>query len=50
MYRVDALKDIKADIKATLKQSDLVTMDTLKNLPLKTKIIGVVVKLIAPLL
>lgn len=50
MYRVDALKDIKADFKATLKQSDLVTMDTLKNLPLKTKIIGVVVKLIAPLL
>ncbi|MCB5135629.1 cardiolipin synthase, partial [Streptococcus mutans] len=50
MYQTDCLVDIKADFKETLKQSRRVTRSTLQKEKISTKLIGLVVKLVAPLL
>lgn len=50
LYKVSALKDIKQDFEKTLAVCSLVTKEDLKKLPLKTKVVGIVVKLLAPLL
>ncbi|MGT2947942.1 cardiolipin synthase [Streptococcus devriesei] len=50
MYQTDCIVDIENDFQETLKQSRRVTRATLRKEKISTKLIGVVVKLVAPLL
>ncbi|EHJ52930.1 phospholipase D domain protein [Streptococcus macacae NCTC 11558] len=50
MYQTDCIADIILDFKQTIKMSRRVTRSTLKKEKFSTKIIGIVVKLVAPLL
>ena len=50
MYKADCIKDIEADFKQTRAKSQEVTLNSLKQELLKTKVIGALTKTIAPLL
>ena len=50
MVDTACVSDILADYKATLKDCEEVTLQTIKNEKFLTKIIGVVFKMFAPML
>lgn len=50
LYKTDCIGQIEADFQQTLKQCKRVSMETLKNEPLKRRIMGPMLKVIAPLL
>lgn len=50
MYNAPAVLDIEDDYKKTLEKCELITLDTYKKLPFFQKLIGRVLKLIAPLI
>ena len=49
LYRCDCLADMEADFQKTLEDCRLVTADALKHRPLKQKLCGWLMKVIAPL-
>ena len=50
MYRVDAIRDIYEDFTMTLEECERVTPETLAKRPVHEKVVGMLVKTIAPLL
>ncbi len=50
LYKTDCIGEIEADFAATLAKCRAVTKDTIKNTKLKYKILGVLMKFIAPLM
>ena len=50
MYKVSALKDIKADFDDTLAKCELITMESIQNHGLLTRISGIILKVFAPLM
>ncbi|MGT2660055.1 cardiolipin synthase [Streptococcus urinalis] len=50
LYRSDVIASIDNDFSATFKDSQLITKEMVKNRPITQKIIGLLVKTIAPLL
>ena len=50
MYKVDAIRDIYDDCIQTMRKSKRVTQETLDSRPTHEKIIGLLVKTIAPLM
>ena len=50
MYKTDSIPDIEEDFEKTLKQCRQVTVETVRKEKLSTKLLGFVLKVIAPLM
>ena len=50
MYDVDCIHEIEEDFRVTLKKCSRVTQETMKNDKVSRKIMGVVMKAVAPLM